>query len=478
MLFKQSKTLNVATKEYTQRYIRSLPPGFDKWFQFAKAQKLPLIDNFNSIDKSLWPYWEMSSDKLCKTMKKAYKVNDVNLLKFSFIGEEFESANKNWLMSEICSLVSTFAFKIPSTQVLLNRYNELKVMLSKREKPFFHHVNHNSTWDINSTSWTSRQSLIRRALAQDVQTHGLLFIKTIQDVIDSKDLCLHPEYKNMHGMLHSVTTYCWTGDSVLMLSQARLFTNNDVLYPSSYYTVVYSQSCYSEDKDPSWEKKQNNVYWAGFTTGSWDQGNESEWRHLHRQRFVTLANNLDLEAQHSFLAEKTPDMWHQHTLTNIFLQLYDAKFTTVIQCKEPACQQQKAFFEVAKREPTSQAYWSRFVFNLDGNSFSRRFYSLLSSRSVVLKQTLFKKWHDDRLVPWVHYVPVSLKMKKLSKTMRYLVMTKKKAAVSMRIVKQKRKWQQKTLRREDVSVYLYWLLLKWARLLNENRSSGAVKAEL
>jgi len=78
-------------------------------------------------------------------MKKAYKVNDVNLLKFSFIGEGFESANKDWLMSEICSLVSTFAFKIPSTQVLLNRYNELRVMLSKREKPFFHHVNYNST---------------------------------------------------------------------------------------------------------------------------------------------------------------------------------------------------------------------------------------------------------------------------------------------------------------------------------------------
>jgi len=64
---------------------------------------------------------------------------------------------------------------------------------------------------------------------------------------------------------------------------------------------------------------------------------------------------------------------------------------------------------------------------------------LLGSRSVVLKQTLFKEWHDDRLVPWVHYVPVSLEMKELPKTMRYLVMTKKGAAVSMRIAEQGRK---------------------------------------
>ncbi len=57
-----------------------------------------------------------------------------------------------------------------------------------------------------------------------------------------------PEYKDMHSMLHSVTTYHWMGDSVLMLSQARLSTNNDVLYPSPYYIAVYSQGRYSEDE--------------------------------------------------------------------------------------------------------------------------------------------------------------------------------------------------------------------------------------
>jgi len=71
---------------------------------------------------------------------------------------------------------------------------------------------------------------------------------------------------------------------------------------------------------------------------------------------VTLANNLDLEAQHSFLAEETPGIWRRHTSTDVFSQLYDAKFIAVIQCEEPACQQQEDFFGVAERKPTSQAY--------------------------------------------------------------------------------------------------------------------------
>lgn len=198
MLSRQSKTLNMATQEYTRRYDRPPPPGFDEWFQFAKAQESSLIDEFDSIDKSLRPYWETSPDKLRDTMKKAYEANDANLLELNFTGEGLGFADEDWLVSEIRSLASIFAANIPPTQVLLNRYDEPRVVLSKREEPFFHHADHNSTWDINSASCTSRQPLTRRALAQDVQTHGLPFIKTIQDAIDSKDLCLHPEYIEIH----------------------------------------------------------------------------------------------------------------------------------------------------------------------------------------------------------------------------------------------------------------------------------------
>lgn len=60
MLNRQSSTLEAAETEYRNRYRRSPPPGFDKWFDFAKARQSPLIDNLNIISKNLEPFWRLS----------------------------------------------------------------------------------------------------------------------------------------------------------------------------------------------------------------------------------------------------------------------------------------------------------------------------------------------------------------------------------------------------------------------------------
>ncbi|KAJ4307236.1 hypothetical protein N0V88_000616 [Collariella sp. IMI 366227] len=58
----------------------------------------------------------------------------------------------------------------------------------------------------------------------------------------------------------------------------------------------------------------------------------------------------------------------------------------------------------------SAALHSKLAFDLDGNGISGRFLKLLASNSLVLKQTVLREWHDERLVPWLHYVPVSMEM--------------------------------------------------------------------
>jgi hypothetical protein len=84
------------------------------------------------------------------------------------------------------------------------------------------------------------------------------------------------------------------------------------------------------------------------------------------------------------------------TMTSIS-PLFDTRITAVIQCAPPACAEQRKAFDCPseRKDPTSQTYRYKLNFDLDGNAFSGRFYRLLLSKVVPLKQTVFKKWHDD-----------------------------------------------------------------------------------
>jgi len=39
--------------------------------------------------------------------------------------------------------------------------------------------------------------------------------------------------------------------------------------------------------------------------------------------------------------------------------------------------------------------------DVDGNGWSGRFHRLMSTKSVVLKSTIFPEWYTERIMPWV-----------------------------------------------------------------------------
>jgi hypothetical protein len=126
------------------------------------------------------------------------------------------------------------------------------------------------------------------------------------------------------------------------------------------------------------------------------------------------------------------------------------------------------YFHPSDRELPSRAFKSRFLFDLDGNSFSSRYYTLLQSNSVVLKQTVFREWHDERLVPWVHYVPISMGLTELPEILRWFA-SDEGTESARSIAEQGRDWQQKALRPVDLKIYMWRLLLELARVLDPDR---------
>lgn len=53
---RQSKTYKDAVDEYRRRYKREPPRGFEVWYEWARANEIPLIDEYDMISQQITPY--------------------------------------------------------------------------------------------------------------------------------------------------------------------------------------------------------------------------------------------------------------------------------------------------------------------------------------------------------------------------------------------------------------------------------------
>ncbi|KAF2460062.1 hypothetical protein BDY21DRAFT_281337 [Lineolata rhizophorae] len=463
MLRRQSKTVEEAISEYRRRYNRDPPAGFDKWFDYAKAHDSLIIDDFDSIGSSLEPLWKVEPAVLRESVHNA-RTHGPQMGGFAIQDGEFQRVS-DWMAEGMRDLLLPVVSDLPDVEVAINLLDEPRVLLNNPRTSSnvkFDDHSHQHAWSEITDSCIHGGPKTEGAPHQlSFENFGLSFIG---DIEGSKDLCLHTEYHDLHGFFISPTTLLYTERAVPIFSQAKPSTFGDIVYPSIYYIDRLGE--YNEDDDLPWEDKQRTLYWAGSTTGS--QASDENWHHHHRQRFIAMAQHLE-NTTNTFLTEVSPGNWQTYKSREILSSLYDAKFTAIIQCSYEQCAAEKSYFQPGPREDKKAGYKSRFVFDIDGNSFSGRYYTLLSSRSVVMKQTIFQEWHDDRLFPWVHYVPVSLQMDELPESVRFLALTEVGDAISRRIADAGRDWSRKSLRKEDHAIYLYRLMLEYARVLRDDR---------
>ena len=121
------------------------------------------------------------------------------------------------------------------------------------------------------------------------------------------------------------------------------------------------------------------------------------------------------------------------------------------------------------RDDETKAYEYKFLFDVDGMGRTERFYRLLGTKSTILKQTMHTEWHEDRLVPWVHFVPISLGMSELPETLRFLANTEKGQKISQEIAEAGRNWQRAALREKDMELAFLRILLEYGRLYGNER---------
>ncbi|KAM4056554.1 glycosyl transferase family 90 domain-containing protein [Hirsutella rhossiliensis] len=220
--------------------------------------------------------------------------------------------------------------------------------------------------------------------------------------------------------------------------------------------------------------KETALYWRGSSTGG--QATRLNWRHGHRERFVSFTQSLQNAAQvlgaSSFLGLKTDKLNKEQI--KLFQEVFDVHMGAYIQCVDEACSEMERVLGPADREPEDTTSNYRYLFDIDGNSMSTRFYRLLSRQAVVLKQTWFQEWHDDRLIPWAHYIPVTMTMEELPALIDFLVNDPEGEALSAEIALAGSARSREVLREIDMSIYIYRLLLEMAELYDPKNATDSV----
>ncbi|KPM42758.1 hypothetical protein AK830_g3823 [Neonectria ditissima] len=431
MLQKQSKSYPAAYDEYQRRYGIQPPSGFGGWYEFAVSRNSTLIDEFDVIYDTVSPFWRISGREVLETISHVRNAPNMDLWHCEYSGAAAKTRCSHPYRTfdrhiELLfnNLLDGLPGILPDVQFLVNHIDEPRVLVppssstrdtESQKTRRFNTINMSNrpTWKA-ITRFCATQPRSRSKAKHLVETFGLPFVT---DISSAMDLCQHPEYSAMHGLFMSPMSFRLIEGLVPILSTGSPSTMGDILFPSPAYIEAEFQ--YDDAHDIDWDQKRNNMYWAGSTTGGF--GREDQWQYYHRQRFVKLAQNLGRQ-RHHYLREEEGVVEH---VESSFLnsRLFDVAFTRIFQCQRKSCRDQDAYFNTKTWADKDQALRSRLVFDIDGNGISGRYYKLLASRSLPIKQTIFREWHNDRLAPWVHYIPASQGMEEIPELISYLTST-------------------------------------------------------
>ena len=499
LLSKQSRAIEEARTEYARRYGRQPPPQFDAWFELAIQHDFMLVDEFDGAMRSLEPFWGVAPSTLRTLTKNALVQLPNRLIKYDVLNHQvsatqgselpwFRQAMAEWLPNEWTSLVANVTLAIneldePSVCVphdvlsqALERAHSRHTSgratsqgdkLIPRGSPRFLDIGKQVVWEAVTMSCPARSPARRPVCGTSPDRESLRFINNLTE---SQDICQHCELQYLEGFLLEPETLELTHSLALIFSQGKISTFSDIVFPSPYYTARSND--YIDAQDPEWETKDNQLYWVGAATGG--HATEVNWRRMQRQRMALMTATGSTE-RISMLHQADSGLWTSYTTNMSAVPYFSTRIMGVTpQCEPAACEAEKAAFGIGQEEikdAPNVAFGHKFVLDLDGNSFSGRYYRLLQSRSLVLKQTLFEEWHDDRVFPWVHFVPVSTGFEELPELMRFLATTKRGGEIAAQIAAESRVWAGKVLRNVDMQLVWLRMLLEYGRILDPERDA-------
>lgn len=341
----------------------------------------------------------------------------------------------------------------------------------------------------------------------------------------AKSSCANPGFRNIHGSFIAMQSEAMDNPRsgqkavvqklVPLLSGCKIHdVNSEILIPPAVQWPNKADAegaesfNFNERNRQAWEDKQDAVFWRGSASGGINTADD--WTRFQRHRFIAMQNGT-LVAAHQAVSHLTPPahvpggrpmLPHNfplpdrrvyplaalsegraaaRALGNWVSDITDAAFIH-LRCYPPiswfegngaTCAYSGPYYNVKPIIPGAEAFKYKYQPDLDGASYSGRYRAILQSNSLPMKATIYDEWHDSRLVPWKHFVPMDVSNVDWWGLLEYFFGFKEKRAahddVARKISLDGSEWARTVLRTDDMLVYMYRLILEMARLMDEQR---------
>ncbi|RYP58354.1 hypothetical protein DL769_008993 [Monosporascus sp. CRB-8-3] len=533
-LVDQRTTLKSAVREYKDRYHgRNPPPNFDKWFSFAQQRKSAIIDKFDQIDKDILPFWGMNQEKIRSGLDFLKSLPDIGVITVAdgkVHHNQPSDPSQNQVLDDVVSMISSFSEHLPTMSIAINLkerprilvpWDDVYRMALSGSKPRFNifpnrlhrrRVDDAKVPDGNSNgASTTAEMSASQSIVSAQKFHHLQALacppgsptragihwnvrdfcaacanphsqgQFVKDWQKSLDPCHQPDLFNLHDFHMAPYGYEIYQELLPLFSGSKTDSFNDILIP-----LVRSSSTDRVDST-AFADKFNRAFWQGdvadvrFLTSQSLHGG-------HRQRLLHLVNNATSAESISILMGTGNDKQMKFHYEDIQARTVNShlplsfSFTNSEPCDTADCwliQQEFGFQE--RGTPTDKL----FVLLLDDSDGPPpELLPVLRSYSVPVLSSIFREWYTERILPWVHFIPIDVRYHGLHSTLSYFIGLKyngplngKSQAMDRRkedarwIAEEGRKWADKSMRREDMEVYLFRLLLEWGRVIDNNRDS-------
>ncbi|QRW11842.1 glycosyltransferase family 90 protein [Ceratobasidium sp. AG-Ba] len=508
MLEGQSTTLDEAVEEYQRRYARQPPVGFDKWYDFARKVGFKFIDEFDQIDRDITPLLALPHHVLMRriaalsTEEHAYNL-DIKDGKVSVGGKLAD-----WEVAlNFQDLISGFAKDLPNMKFYVYGHDMGATILAEDMRLAVNaalergrRLTESRITKLESLERNPRRGVTNACLQDPITFYASALPERnrhthtfIRDHRLSMSFCAKPAILNNPLKRHGYFAFDVPRPRAAspLFVQSQLSAGGSILHPALQDYATPEEYLQDFGKPMAWAKRTEKVFWRGRSTGE-AFNREHDWRYSHRVRLHILANrdgnstdpNVSPEVELLVEDGETGTVYMETYPRELLNERYmDVKMIgPPIQCDQSetdhTCEQMQKALDWGTMVGWEAGLDHKYLLDVDGNAWSSRFQRLLSSGAVVFKMTIFPEWNSDWLVPYYHYIPIQTDYSDLYDTFAFFmgVPGSNRTApahddVAQKIAAHAREFSVRYWRWEDMQVYVYRLLLEYARLLAYDRDS-------
>ncbi|GAO19209.1 uncharacterized protein UV8b_05147 [Ustilaginoidea virens] len=519
----ESRTVEQAAQAYRKRRGRHPPPHFDKWFEYAQSHHAVMVEEFfDQIYDDLEPFWGVDPAPMRREASQFEMTINVR--------NGVASAASDWMWTKIwLNMTKTIEHLLPDMDIALNAMDEprlvvpweeinahmknasktLKLPKSKMVKNEFKpwpapNTEHlagdiqNKDWEDDHVFWKivrrgcppnspARTTKLQTSFEEPPQisnkyAEAHLYNGYVSNYTKSVQVCHQPDLQGLEGILiHPLSTKS-TKAFFPMFGGSKLTVNNEILLPAPMYWNEEERFGGGDDHGIPWALKKNKVIWRGVATGG--KNYPDNWRGFQRHRFVAMNNGTKVgrvesgaDRPENFalpVDEYGVSAKKEGRLGPWIDDFADVAFVDLMctPAQGNRCNYTDFYFHPEEGLKMAQQYDNKYLPDIDGNSFSGRYLGFLRSTSLPIKATIWREWHDSRLVPWKHFVPMDSRYGDYYGIMEYFLGYKGHNAhdeAAEKIAVEGKEWAEKVLRKEDMLIYVYRLLLEYARVLDDER---------